>query len=134
MQRQQLEITIRDTTPTPAPIPANAPDLNIVSTIGQKVTYTLRDPGNPNKRGKPDGVGGASIFYFVGDVHPATLSGWESWGNVGETNGTLIFNAATVPPGSKVWLAAAWFNTRNQAGPVSDPRDVYLPGGVTQAA
>jgi len=133
-QRAQLLITIRDTTPTPAPIPSDPPDLSIVSTLGQNVKYRLRDSANPNSRGKPEGVAGAMFFYYVGETAPPTLDGWQSMGNFGKNVGSLAFSAATVPPGSKVWLSAAWYNTRNQAGPLAEPLSFFLPGGLSQAA
>jgi len=133
-QRSELGLTVPDIEPTPVPIPSTSPIFEIISVLGQSLQFKLRDPAEPERRGKPDGVAGASIFAFIGETAPANMAEWQSMGNFTRTNGTLTFLSALVSPGSKVWLTASWFNPRGQQGPLSSPQSVYLAGGLSQSA
>lgn len=119
-KRDQLELPIRDVNPTPVPKPATAPLLTVTNVLGRVITINLREQlpdGNPSeRRGKPEGVKGAAIYYGIGDAAPTTSSGWAFAGNVGTTT-TRVTIPVTVPAGSKVWLTAQWLNPRLEAGP-----------------
>src|SRR5688572_13214418 len=65
-QRSDLGLTVRDSDPSPIPPPAAAPEMDIISAVVRTVRVRLRDLANPTRRGKPDGVAGASVFSHVG--------------------------------------------------------------------
>jgi hypothetical protein len=132
-QRSELGLTVKDVEPTPIPPPANAPALEIVSTIGNTVRIRLKDIANPSRRGRPPGVDGAAIFSFVGAVAPTEESDWTFQGNTPRTSVNVTFPGAT-PPGAKVWFTAFWFNPRKQSGPAATALGINLPGGAAMAA
>lgn len=140
-ERGDLQITVRDTEPTPVPIPGDAPTIELLSVKGRTLQVRLRDVQNPDRRGKPDGVDGASVFYYVGEEVPPSEP--DQWKFFGSTTRTLIDIECptSVPPGSKVWVTAFWYNSKAQSGPASPAvstrfADVLSPppGGLKKAA
>jgi hypothetical protein len=93
----------------------------------------LRDAENPDRRGKPDGVIGASVFMFVGDDAPAN-----------PMNATFLFNTsknvfdidfpAEIASGAKVWLTAFWFNRKQDASNAAAFMCVRVGEQMAQAA
>jgi len=133
-QRVDLWLTVPDPNPSPVPVPTSAPDILIDKTEGNLVTVRLRDAENPDSRGKPDGVAGASIYQFIG-AQPPSLGDIEAWtfhGNTTRVLNTLDFSDEQ--PGATIWLTSVWFNTRMDSGPATDPVVVQLPGTYQQAA
>jgi len=137
-QKLLLGLSVRGK-PTPIPPPADAPQIVIGSVSGWAVNFQLRDQANGICR-KPAGAQGASLFSFAAPVGspasfkpPTDLQQWTFEGNFGKTR--LEFNfPSNLPPGTKVWLAAFWFNPRSQGGPVSAPVSTYLQGGSVALA
>jgi hypothetical protein len=130
--RGELGLRIHDAEPTPVPEPTTPPDLSIVSTFARTITVRLRDQKNPDRRGKPDGVQGATILYHVGDTAPADASQWIFAKNTSRTS----FNVevpANVEAGSRVWLTAFWFNTRKESGPAATPESTRISDGFAQS-
>lgn len=132
-QRAELLITIRDTEPTPVPVPANAPTVHIVSRFGKTVQIRLEDPLNPTRRGKPDGVSGATVMSFIGASPPAELSDWTFQASITRTTHDVVFPAATAA-GTQVWLTAFWFNAKSQPGPLATPEETWLDSEISVAA
>jgi len=126
-QRQAMGLTIRDTTPTPVPVPETAPLISVTAVAGHRISLRLKNAEEVTSRAKPEGVKGATLFSYVGDSTPADLSDWKFEGNVTRTLVNLDI-APTVPGGDKVWVTAFWFNTRGQSGPATTP--VYTRVGV----
>lgn len=131
--RADLQITIRDTEPTPAPIPSTKPDMSIESTSGRTIRIRLRDADNPTSLGRPDGVAGANIMYYVGETAPSLSTEWVFGSMAGRPTTTLII-PGTVPAGSKIWITAFWFNTRKQVGPFATPLYTNISDSVQEAA
>lgn len=130
--RGQLGIRI-PADPTPVGAPTTAPDLSIISTFGKTIKVRLRDQLNPDSRGKPPGVQGATIVYHVGDTVPSDPAEWSFSMNVSKT----VFDVelpASIPAASKVWLTAFWFNARKESGPACQPVSTNIAGGLAQAA
>jgi hypothetical protein len=126
---QKIELGIRDrSVRTPIPRPATSPTMRILRVDKWTVDVKLSDATNSGKRGKPDGTVGAAVFSHVGPTPPTELDAWRFEGNVGRVKFAIPF-PATLPPGTRVWLAAQWFNNRKQAGPVCDPVATHLQGG-----
>lgn len=127
-QRAELGITVRDTEPTPVPPPQESPLIEVVTVQGRLLRLKLRGV-NSERRGKPDGVHGASVFSFVGNSPPADISLWKFESSTTRTVLDIEFPPAT-PAGSQVWLTAFWFNAKSQSGPACTPISTYLAGGV----
>lgn len=126
--RSELQITIRDTEPSPAPIPANGPQISILSTVGSLVKIRLRDVDNPDSRAKPEGVYGATVMTAFGAAPPllSDSSAWTLRGTTTRTLTTLEFPDA--PSGTTAWITAFWLNTRGEASPPTLPVSVQVPG------
>jgi hypothetical protein len=119
------------------PAPTAPPSLQILLVTAWTVKLKLRDSQSSANRGKPPGVSGASLFvWFGGNAEqdpPTDLSDWKFQGNTGRTLIDINF-PSTLPPGSKVWIAAFWFNGRKQGGPLTTPVGVHLQGGSVSVA
>lgn len=126
-------VVVRKTSPSPVPPPPAAPGIAILATAGNTVKLRLFDRADPTRRGKPAGVDGAAVFSAVGPDAPTTESGWRYEGVTGVTRLDVTFPAA-VPPGSRVWFTARWFNGRKQDGPAAGPVGTNIPGGAAMAA
>jgi hypothetical protein len=132
-QRVDLGIRVPDEDPTPAPIPDQAPLLQIEKTLGRVVTMNLRDSVDRDRRGKPDGVSGATILMYVGEDAPLDPMQWIFLANTTRTTVEMDF-APSVAPGAKVWLIAFWRNRRDEAGPAAVPVSVRLGDSMAMAA
>ena len=118
---------------TPIGPPANAPVIDIVSVNGNTVKIRMHDDANPTRRGKPDGVDGASVFSFIGATAPTEEDAWNFEGVTSKTAVDIVFPAGTAP-GAKVWFTAFWFNERKQNGPAATPVGINIPGNAAMAA
>lgn len=132
-QRSALGITVPDLEPTPVPVPKDPPQLDIESRFAKTVSIRLHDRFNPTKRGKPDGVSGATIMSFVGAAPPADIGDWKFEGSTTRTSYDVEF-PVTLSPGTQVWLTAFWFNTKSESGPASVPTETWLDSGLSAAA
>lgn len=133
-QRSELGLTVRNAGPTPIPVPTESPEMDVVSVSGHVVRIRLHASSSSSRRGKPAGVAGASVFSFVGETPSTDISEWKFEGNITRTNMDVVFSPE-VAPGSKVWLAAFWFNPKLQSGPASSPMSTNVQfGGLSAAA
>lgn len=132
-QLLDLRLTVRDREPTPLPPPATAPVLEIVSNVARTVKIRLHDSTSANRRGKPAGVQGATIFSFVGDEAPSDLKEWKFEASTTRTVLDVEF-PVSVADGAKVWLTAFWYNPRAQSGPACAPVSTRILGGLSMAA
>ena len=119
--------------PTPIPAPADAPVLTIKSTLNRVVKITLRDSKDENRRGKPEGVDGATIVYHVGAIAPLDPSQWVFAMNTSKTT-VYVDLPAGVPANSQVWFTAMWFNQRKQTSPPATAQSTVIGGGYAMAA
>ncbi len=119
--QQLIDIGLRpyDVTPTQSPIPALAPTLEVVSVYGHNVRVKLKDASGES-RGKPAFVSAAQLYSFVGATPPSGSDGWKMEACVTRTSIIVQF-PETVAPGSKVYLTAAWMNSRGLTGPACTP-------------
>jgi hypothetical protein len=133
-QRIDLGLTPRSGQVSPINPPAEAPVLEVVAAVGRTLKLKLRSIDS-DRRGKPAGVAGASLFSYVGASAPADVADWTFEGSTTRTTFDLEF-PPTVAPGAQVWLTAFWFNPRTQSGPACTPECAYVAGGVavSQAA
>ncbi len=131
--RSQLGLPQPDRHRSPIAAPTTAPDISIISTIGRTINVRLYDQDSTENRGKPVGLQGATILYNVGDSPPADSALWYFALNTSKT----VFDVeipAVIEAGSKIWLAAFWFNARKEASPLSSPEYARVGDGLAIAA
>lgn len=127
-----LNVVIRKTAPSPSPIPATAPKLTIGTVRGTSVDIFVQDASVEAKRRRLPMTEGAAVVSFVGDEPPANPDDFVLQGVTGKTKFTVNFPADT-SPGTKVWLAAYWFNGAKKSGPTCMPQWTRLQGMTTVA-
>jgi len=135
--RGLLGLTIPDLHLTPAVVPDRAPIVSVMSTSGRIVRIKLWDPGVPSKRGHAPGIAGAAILSWAASSPaqtqpPPTRAGWTFHGNATRKHYEVCIDSH-VPAGTKVWIAAMWYNPRGQLGPMSKPQITYIGEGVVFA-
>ncbi len=111
--RKYMGLTVADTTPTRARVPATHPVIEIDFSEAREHTLYLRDEAKTG-RAKPAGVRNAEVWRKVGGGSPVgdgemTLAGTTS-------NGKLRLGYDLALVGSRVYYQARWVNTRSQAG------------------
>lgn len=131
--RGELGLRIPDTERTPVAAPAVAPDLSIVSMSNRLISVRLRDQENPESRGKPPGVDGATVLYYVGETAPLDPTVWIFAMNVSRTTFDVEI-PSSIPANSTIWLTAFWFNARKESSPAASPESTVIAGGMSQAA
>ena len=131
-QKIALGLNVR-AVPTPTPVPAHPPMLEVISVSGFTAKIRLHDAASGSKRGKPAGVSGASVFSHVGPAAPTDLSAWQFEGNTGRAIVNITF-PNTIAPGSTAWFCAFWFNGSKKSGPACAPVSTNLPGGAVSMA
>lgn len=119
--------------PSPTPIPSDPPVIEVIKVTGWSVEARLHDVSTGKKRGKPNGVIGASLFSFTGESAPTDIAGWKFEGNTGKTLVTINF-PSTLAAGTKVWISAFWFNGAKKSGPACPPVSTNLQGGSVAMA
>ncbi len=132
-QKSNLGLNVPNPEPSPVPVPEYPPVMYVERTFGRTVRIRLRDMENTDRRGKPDGVIGATVLYYVGATVPDDVTAWSFYCNDGRTIVDVTI-PTSVPEGSKVWITAFWFNTRKESGPAASPIYTNVVGGLVQAA
>lgn len=130
--KELLGVRVRSM-PTPQPVPAFAPALDIVSVNGRTVRIRLHDSQNAGRRGKPPGCAGAAVFSFVGAEAPDDPALYTFQGNTTQPKFDVTF-PNSVAPGTLVWLTAMWFNERALSGPACTPISTNTQFGSGAAA
>lgn len=127
--RADLQITIRDTEPTPIDPPTTPPSISVVSRYDRTVTLRIFDGTNPTSRAKPENVQGAAIFSYVGDDAPTTNEQWKFEHQATRNPVTITF-PESVPHGSRVWFTAYWYIAKGDSSPaLYPPISCYLDSG-----
>ena len=132
VQRQALGLKIKALDPAPVPVPEFAPQLDVVSVQGRRVALRLRNSVNGERR-KPAGVQGATLVSYVGDSLPERIRDWSFEANTTRADVELVFEDS-VPMGTKVWVAAFWYNRRAESGPACSPVSLHLGFGAMSQA
>ena len=127
--RTTLRITPRGNVPTPAPVPADAPEVKVASVKGRLFNLELRQPGS-TRRGRPPKIGMAWLYTYIGEDMPA-FEQLKFYGSATRTN-TQIVLPSDVPTGAKVWISACWVNTAGRPGPASLPIASWTNHGPLQ--
>ncbi len=119
--RAEMGITVRDTSPTPAPAPSSRP-LALVES-GQRLTHQLRlvDESTPTRRARPKGVQRAEVFVALtppGQPAPANPSDYRYIGSVTRGETTLSFESDK--GGMQAHYLSRWVSTSGATGPWSE--------------
>lgn len=126
-QRLDLGINPGITHATRAHAPAGTPSIVVEEVRGATAFIKIED-SFINRRGKPPGIHGATLFTFVGANPPPGVSGWTFHSTT--TARRVQVDFPDIAPGQEVWFTACWLNARLQRGPWSAPRSTRLPGGA----
>ena len=122
-ERRALGINIRDSKPTPSPVPSSFPLVAADTSTRRRITISFRD-SESNSAAKPKGVHGAEIRWAITDELPQieqlTESGYDT-----RTPYTLEFTEAQ--RGKTIWICLRWQNTRGEKGPWGDIEKVIIP-------
>jgi hypothetical protein len=116
----------------PIPVPDTAPVIKKVNTVGRRTNVSIRGIVG-DKRARPKGVQGALIISYQGDEPPADTSQWKIEGLSTRTDFEIVWSPA-IPVGTALWVSAAWYSPRGQAGPACDPISVAIGGGMSAPA
>ena len=111
--RQYLGLTVTDTIPTAAPVPATHPVLSVDFSQPQQHTVHIKDEKLDTKR-KPEGVKECEIWYKISDEQPQNDSELQYAGSA--TKATFVTNFGSAEQGRRVWYKGRWVNTRGQHG------------------
>jgi hypothetical protein len=115
--------------------PADAPIVEVRSVDGHAVRIRVHSAANYEKRARPIDADGASIFTHVGEHEPVTTDDLKFETNISRTTAEIVL-PQSLAPGTKVWIAARWFGSKKQSGPMSQPVSTYIQfgGGMRMAA
>ena len=116
------------TVPSPRPVPAEAPNIEVVSVAGRIVNTRVHD-STSSRRGKPFGAVAANVYSFVGNAAPTDPREYHFEGATTRVKTQILF-PNSVTSGATVWLSAAWVNARGQTSPPSTPMSFTLQGGA----
>jgi hypothetical protein len=119
--RAEMGITVRDTSPSPAPAPSSRP-LALVES-GQRLTHQLRlvDESTPTRRARPAGVLGAEVWVKLVDAdQPAPTDPAALTFLTMTTNPSFRAEFKAGEGGKTAVYMARWVNTRGEKGPWSD--------------
>lgn len=131
--RVQLNISVPDDEPTPIPPPSDAPEIDFISTGTRTIRIRFHNE-HSLQRAKPEGVVGLTVFSFMGETPPLSLSDWKFEANSTKTL-VDINPPAGVPSGTTMWITAFWRNPRDESGPACTPQSTVVQyGGLSQAA
>jgi len=129
-QRKVLGLSLRDgggRSPR-IPRPAEPPRVIVEGKVNNVMTIRVCGP-HGTKRSKPEGVAGARLYTFVGEEPPESGADFTFRGTTTRTRTTISFPAA-LPAGTKVWIAACWYNPRGETGPICTPISAYTDYAV----
>jgi hypothetical protein len=126
--RAEMGITVRDTSPSPAPAPSSRP-LALVES-GQRLTHQLRlvDESTPTRRARPAGVLGAEVWVKL--VAPPSADSPAPTDPARDPSSFTFLTMTTRPSfraefkagegGKTAVYMARWVNTRGEKGPWSE--------------
>ncbi len=118
LERQSLGITVRDTTPTPSPIPVTRPVVSVDTSQRLRHTIAFADELTPTSKAKPDGVRGAQLWIKIGDPAPVGPSELTFLATDTRTPYVAAFDGADANKVAHYMLR--WESTRGEPGPWSE--------------
>lgn len=117
----------------PVPPPSAMAQVLVESTGPSSVKVRIVGSGTP-RRGKPAGSAGCIVMSYVGPTAPDDSRLWTMEGATSKT----VFEVnlpENIAPGSFVWLAASFVNSKLEPGPMTyPPVKLRVAGRVTSAS
>ena len=125
--REAMELTVRDTEPTPLSedvvINATPPTVYIDHSQPRIAIVHFGDnPKNEKENAKPDGIQGAKIWFHMGGL-PA---GGEEWSFLADDTNSPYNHIINNTVGITIAYRAQWFDKRMRLGPLGDPITVAI--------
>ncbi len=115
-----------------ASAPAERPGMRVGQVTGRTIEVEIYDAASRGTRGKPKDAVQAIVYYSVGESYPSDAGEWRFAGLA--TRGTFGFTVPQgVPPGTRVWVRAAWTNRTGDEGPASVPVSTNVQFGGMSA-
>jgi len=124
--RTSMGLHIRDTTHTPAPVPATAPLAKVDTSRRLSHIIDFRDAAAPQRRARPAGVHGCEIWSKVGGPAPASISDLAYVATDTATPYLVEYDIAQ--GGQTVFYWLRWVNRRGDHGPWSEVVAATIPG------
>jgi hypothetical protein len=118
--------------PTPVPVPATPPVVEVISCSGRLVSIRVHD-ATSESRGMPFGAKSANIYTFVGPEAPTDPRLYHFEGPTTRTKTQILF-PDSVASGATIWISAQWVSARGQLSMGSVPISFTLQGGAIPAA
>jgi hypothetical protein len=94
--------------------------MNVAIPFAGRVELSLKDPEIPFRKARPVGTEGALVAMYAGDQPSGLHQHWTLMGQVTRTVSKHDL-PAYLPPGTKVWFRARWYNRRGEHGDWSQP-------------
>jgi hypothetical protein len=123
-ERVALGLHVRDTTPSPVPVPHTRPELDIDVVDFRRLKILFHDMGSDSKA-KPYGVNGAVIIYAVLDASPADHGALTR--SLLATRTPHILEFTEEERGKTVYVAICWQNEKGEKGPWSEIESAIVP-------
>lgn len=119
--RQDLGLTVRDTSGSPIGPPSTTPIVTPISTANTRIKFRFADELTPASRAKPFGAVGLQLFAKVGTVAPVGIEDCSYLGTY-TTNSTgpgsaaceAVFSGAD--NGKTAYMFGRWVNRRGEVG------------------
>jgi hypothetical protein len=124
--RQELQITVKDTTLSSIGEPMTHPVAEIEIDAPLRHTITFYDEGGGGSKGKPDGVKGAEIWCKIGGDATMNEDDYRYLG----TDNASPYLAVHKPEnaGQKAHYLLRWVNPKNEPGAWSNPVSATITG------
>jgi hypothetical protein len=123
--RESLGLPVYKTTRTPSPVAAEAPDVEVDTSVIARLAVHFFKKGGSHKKGKPAGQHCAEIRWIIGETPPAR---WEDLiHSAVDTASPFTLAFENDRRGETVYLALRWENTRGEKGPWSEIMNAIIP-------
>jgi hypothetical protein len=122
--RKAMRLPIRDTIPTKQEAPKTVPEIETITSTINQLGFRLRDYG-ARRWGKPAGVHSMQLVWDILTERPGD-AGKLSHTETATTN-PILLKFKEKDRGKRVYFAARWMNSKEEAGPWSDIESAVIP-------
>jgi hypothetical protein len=129
-QRVDLQINVADRSPSRRPIPTERATIEIAKVTFRTVSVIART--EEGRAAKPPLTQSIEVFTYVGDMLPTSMEDWRLTRSVSRSRFEIEFPQSP-PAGQTVFIAVAYQNASGM-GPMSQPIQTNLPGGLVRQA